>query len=86
MGQGNSDVIYFLEQHEQEIINCCRKGMSNNEVINLLKTKYDRTVADTTYRKFKASLKLNKNDFLETLLDEIITMKTSGATDASVRR
>ena len=52
--------------------------MSNNEVRELLKTKYDRNVADTTYRKFKASLKLNKNDFLETLLDEIITMKTSG--------
>lgn len=86
MGRGNSDIIYFLEQHEQEIINCCRKGMSNNEVIDLLKTKYDRDVAGTTYRKFKASLKLNKNDFLETLLDEIISMKTSGATDASVRR
>ena len=86
MGRGNSDIIYFLEQHEQEIINCCRKGMSNNEVIDLLKTKYDRDVADTTYRKFKATLKLNKNDFLETLLDEIISMKTSGATDASVRR
>ena len=55
MGQGNSDVIYFLEQYEQEIINCCRKGMSNNEVRELLKTKYDRDVADTTYRKFKAS-------------------------------
>ena len=37
--------------------------MSNNEVRELLKTKYDRNVADTTYRKFKASLKLNKNDF-----------------------
>ncbi|MBQ6349921.1 MAG: hypothetical protein IJI42_03200 [Methanobrevibacter sp.] len=44
MGQGNSDVIYFLEQHEQEIINCCRKGMSNNEVRELLKTKYDRVL------------------------------------------
>ena len=39
MGQGNSDIIFFLEQHEQEIINCCRKGMSNNEVRELLKTK-----------------------------------------------
>ena len=85
MGRGNSDIIFFLEQHEQEIINCCRKGMSNNEVRELLKTKYGRDVADATFRKFKASLKLNKNDFLETLLDEIITMKTSGATDASVR-
>lgn len=46
MGQGNSDIIYFLEQHEQEIINCCRKGMSNNEVRELLKTKYDWDVAD----------------------------------------
>ena len=64
MGRGNSDAIYFLEQHEQEIINCCRKGMSNNEVRQLLKTKYDREVAE----------------------DEIIAMKTSGATDASVRR
>ena len=44
MGRGNSDAIYFLEQHEQEIINCCRKGMSNNEVRQLLKTKYDREV------------------------------------------
>ena len=86
MGRGNSDIIYFLEQHEQEIINCCRKGMSNNEVRQLLKTKYDREVADSTYRKFKAKLNLTKNDFLETMLDEIIAMKTSGATDASVRR
>ena len=86
MGRGNSDIIYFLEQHEPEIINCCRKGMSNNEVRELLKTKYDRDVADITYRKFKANLNLTKNDFLETLLDEIIAMKTSGATDESVRR
>ncbi len=86
MGQGNSDIIYFLEQHEQEIINCCRKGMSNNEVRQLLKTKYDRDVADITYRKFKAKLNLTKNDFMETILDEIIAMKTSGATDESVRR
>ncbi len=86
MGRGNSDVIYFLEQHEQEIINCCKKGMSNNEVRKLLKTKYGRDVADNTYRKFKAKLKLKKNDFLETLLDEIIAMKKSGATDQNVRR
>lgn len=86
MGRGNSDVIYFLEQHEQEIINCCRKGMSNSEVRELLKTKYERDVADSTYRKFKAKLNLTKNDFLETMLDEIIAMKSSGATDASVRR
>ena len=86
MGRGNSDIIYFLEQHEQEIVNCCRKGMSNNEVRELLKTKYDRDVADITYRKFKAKLNLNKTDFLETLMDEIIAMKTSGATDESVRR
>jgi len=86
MGRGNSDIIYFLEQHEQEIINCCRKGMSNKEVRDLLKTKYNREVADNTYRKFKAKLNLTKNDFLETLIDEIISMKTSGATDANVRR
>ena len=86
MGRGNSDIIYFLEQHEQEIVNCCKKGMSNNEVRELLKTKYERDVADFTYRKFKANLNLTKNDFLETLLDEIMSMKTSGATDASVRR
>ena len=60
--------------------------MSNNEVRELLKTKYERDVADITYRKFKAKLNLTKNDFMETLLDEIIAMKTSGATDASVRR
>ena len=53
MGRGNSDIIYFLEQHEQEIINCCRKGMSNNEVRELLKTKYGREVADNTYRNSK---------------------------------
>ena len=64
MGQGNSDIIYFLEKHECEIINCCKKGMSNNEVRELLKTKYDRDVADITYRKFKANLNLTKNDFL----------------------
>ena len=60
--------------------------MSNNEVIELLKTKYDRDVAEITYRKFKAKLNLTKSDFLETLLDEISVMKTSGATDANVRR
>ena len=86
MGRGNSDVIYFLEQHKQEIINCCKKGMSNNEVKELLKRKYGRDVADATYRKFKAKLNLTKNDFLETMLDEIIAMKTSSATDASIRR
>ena len=86
MGRGNSDIIYFLEQHKQEIINCCKKGMSNNEVRELLKTKYGRDVADATYRKFKAKLNLTKNDFLETMLDEIIAMKTSSATDASIRR
>ena len=86
MGRKNSDVKYFLEQHQQEIINCCKKGMSNNEVRELLKTKYGRDVADNTYRKFKAKLKLKKSDFLETLLDEITVMKTSGATDANVRR
>ena len=86
MGRGNSDIIYFLEQHEREIINCCKKGMSNNEVIELLKTKYDRDVAEITYRKFKAGLNLTKTEFLETLLDEIQVMKTSGATDANVRR
>ena len=48
MGQGNSDIIYFLEQHEQEIINCCKKGMSNKEVRELLKSKYDCDVADMT--------------------------------------
>ena len=83
MGRGNSDVIYFLEQHKQEIINCCKKGMSNNEVKELLKRKYAHDVADATYRKFKAKLNLTKNDFLETMLDEIIAMKTSSATDAS---
>ena len=46
--------------------------MNNNEVRKLLKTKYDREVADITYQKFKAKLNLTKNDFLETLLDEII--------------
>ena len=86
MGRGNSDIIYFLEQHEQEIINCCRKGMSNNEVIELLKTKYNRDVTEITYRKFKAKLNLTKSDFLETLLDEIQVMKTQGATDANIRR
>ena len=63
MGRGNSDIIYFLEQHEQEIINCCRKGMSNNEVRELLKTKYGREVADNTYRKFKANLNITKGIF-----------------------
>lgn len=86
MGRGNSDIIYFLESHEQEIINCCRKGMSNKEVLELLKTKYGEDVADNTYRKFKAKLKLSKKDFLETLIDEIIVMKNTGATDESVRR
>lgn len=86
MGRRNSDIIFFLENHKQEIINCCKKGMSNNEVRKLLKTKYNQDVTDNTYRKFKSKLKLTKNDFLETLLDEITTMKTSGATDENIRR
>ena len=57
MGRGNSDVIYFLEQHEQEIINCCRKGMSNNEVRELLKTKYDRYI----YNNLKFKILINYN-------------------------
>lgn len=60
--------------------------MSNNEVRELLKNRYGHEVADNTYRKFKAKLKLTKNDFLETLIDEITNMKTSGATDENVRR
>ena len=86
MGQGNSDSVFFLEQHKREIVNCCKKGLSNNEVRELLKTKYKQEIADNTYRKFKAKLNLSKGDFLETLIDEIISMKTSGATDESVRR
>ena len=86
MGRGNSDVIYFLEQHQQEIINCCKKGMSNKEVRDFLKNKYDREITDKTYRRFKAKLNLTKGDFLETLLDEMIAMKTSGATDEGIRR
>ena len=86
MGRGNSDSIFFLEQHEQEILNCCKKGMSNNEIRELLKTKYNQEIADNTFRKFKAKLNLTKGDFLETLIDEIITMKKSGATDVNVRR
>lgn len=50
--------------------------MSNNEVRELLKIKYERDVADSTYRKFKAKLNLTKNDFLETMLDEIIAMNS----------
>ena len=44
MGRVNSDVHYFLEEHEQEIINSCKKAMSNKEIIELLKTKYGREV------------------------------------------
>lgn len=86
MGRGNSDIIYFLEKHEKEIINSCKKGMSNNEVRTLLKNKYGEDVSDATYRRFKSELKLTKISFLETLIDEIIIMKTSGATDESIRR
>ena len=60
--------------------------MSNHEVRQLLKNKYNQDVADITYRKFKAKLNLSKRDFLETLIDEIIAMKTSGATDEGIRR
>lgn len=52
----------------------------------LLKTKYNREVSPTTFKEFKAELKLTKGDFQKTLLDEIHVMKTSGATDESVRR
>lgn len=86
MGRKNSDIIFFLEQHEQEIINCCKKGMSNNQIRELLKTKYKQDIADNTFRKFKAKLKLTKVDFLETLIDEIKLMKKSGASDENVRR
>ena len=86
MGRVNSDVHYFLEQHEQEIINCCKKAMSNKEILELLKTKYDREVSLSTFKEFKAGLKITKGNFLETLLDEIQVMKTSGATDERVRR
>lgn len=86
MGRGKSDVIFFLEQHEQEITNCCKKGMSNNEIIKLLNDKYDREVNDSTFRKFKSKLKISKRLFLETLMDEITVMKNSGATDENVRR
>ena len=86
MSRVNSDIHYFLEQHEQEIINCCKKAMSNREILELLKTKYDREVSLTTFKQFKAGLKLTKGDFLETLIDEIQVMKTQGATDESVRR
>ena len=60
--------------------------MSNREILELLKTKYDREVSLTTFKQFKAGLKLTKGDFLETLLDEIQVMKTQGATDERVRR
>lgn len=86
MGRVNSDVHFFLEQHEQEIINCCKKAMSNKQILELLKTKYGREVSLSTFKEFKVGLKITKGDFLETLLDEIQVMKTSGATDESVRR
>lgn len=75
-----------LSSWVKETINCCRKTISNNEVREVLKTKFDREVADITYWKFKAKLNLTKNEFMERLLYEIIAMKTSGATDGSVRR
>ena len=84
MSRVNSDIHYFLEEHKQEIINCCKKAMSNREILDVLKTKYDREVSLTTFKQFKAGLKLTKGDFLETLLDEIQVMKTQGATDESV--
>ena len=59
MGLVNSDVHYFLEQHEQEIINCCKKAMSNKEILELLKTKYGREVSLSTFKEFKAGLKSN---------------------------
>uniref|UniRef100_UPI003FEDE069 hypothetical protein n=1 Tax=Methanobrevibacter smithii TaxID=2173 RepID=UPI003FEDE069 len=86
MGRVNSDVHFFLEQHEQEIINCCKKAMSNKQILDLLKTKYGREVSLSTFKEFKVGLKITKGDFLETLLDEIQIMKTSGAIDESVRR
>ena len=86
MSQVNSDIHYFLDRHEQEIINWCKNAMSNKKIIELLKTKYEREVSLTTFKEFKAGLKLTKGDFLETLLDEIQVMKTKGATDESVRR
>ena len=86
MSQVNSDIHYFLDCHEQEIINWCKNAMSNKKIIELLKTKYEREVSLTTFKEFKAGLKLTKGDFLETLLDEIQVMKSKGATDESVRR
>jgi len=86
MGQGNSDTTIFLKEHKEEIKKYCKKGMSNHEVIELLKTKYNQEIPDTTFRKFKAKLNLSKKDFLQTLLDEIINMKTSGTTDKNIRK
>lgn len=86
MGRGNSDTKIFLKEHKEEIKKYCKKGMSNHEVIELLKTKYNQEIPDSTFRKFKAKLNLSKKDFLQTLLDEIINMKTSGTTDENIRR
>ena len=86
MDRVNSDRSYFLEKHQQEILNCFKKAMSNRDVIELLKSKYNREVSLTTFRKFKARLNLTKSDFLETLIDEIKVMKAQGATDESIRR
>ena len=61
MGQGNSDIIYFLEQHEQEIINCCRKGMSNNEVRELLKTKLEAGFLNQEIVRLLSNLRRTKS-------------------------
>ena len=53
MNQRNSENIYFLEQHEQEITNCCKKRMINNEVRNYLKQNMIKMLQIITYRKFK---------------------------------
>lgn len=63
MDRVNSDIHYFLGRHEQEIINCCRKAMSNKEIINFLKTKYNREVSLTTFKEFKAGLKTDQRRF-----------------------
>ena len=56
MGRVNSDVHYFLEQHEQEIINCCKKAMSNKEILELLKTKYGQSRIKNNKRRFPGNI------------------------------
>ena len=77
MNRVNSDIHYFLEQHEQEIINCCKKAMSNKEIIELLKT----AVAEILNETEPKDLSKNPEKSLDIVSKASIHCQTKGVND-----